>query len=124
MFYEVVTTEIGVEISDPKLLKERISQDQCIPSGKKCIQVADPCCFTKDKKAIVDMDLLDKELSMAYNIEEGVLRNLLQHTKQSGKHILQAFVMETPVKVLYLVSKLVLNTCTVNKENNPKRVCG
>ena len=62
-----------VEISDPTLLKDRIFQHQCIPSGKRHIWVVVPSCFTKDKKALVDKELLDRELLTAYDTEEGVL---------------------------------------------------
>ena len=56
----LITIEMGVEIADPKLIKDRIFQDQRIPSGKRHIQVAAPCCFTQDKKALVDRDLTDR----------------------------------------------------------------
>ena len=85
LLHLLITTKMGVEISDPKLIKDRIFQDQWIPSGKKHIWVASPCCFTKDKKALVDRDLTDRELLGTYNIEEGVQRSLLQHAKHLGE---------------------------------------
>ena len=104
----LITTEMGVEIPDPKLIKDRVFQDQRIPSAKKHIRVAAPCCFTRDKKALVDRDLTDREMLGAYDIEEGVQRDLVQHVKHSGNQLSRAFVMEAPVKVLYSVSKMIL----------------
>ena len=113
----VDSTEMGPVISDHKLIRNRVSQNQRIPSGKKHIRVAVPCCFSKDKEALVDRDLSDRELLSSYDIEEGVQRSLLQHAKVKRKRLSRAFVMEAPVKVLYQVSKLILQACTDNKSN-------
>ena len=114
----LVTTEMGVEITDPKLIKDRIFQDQQIPSGKRHIRVAAPCCFTKDKKALLDRDLTNREMMGAYNIEEGIQRTLLQHARHSGKQLSPAFVMEAPVKVLYSRATMVLTAYTSRMEND------
>ena len=115
----VDTTEMGPEISDHNLIRSRVSQGQRIPSYQKHIRVAVSCCFMKDKNALVDRDLSDRELLAAYNIEEGVQQSLLQHAKHQGKRLSQSFVMEAPVKVLYLVSKLILKACTNTVNGNP-----
>ena len=112
----LVTTEMGIEITDPKLIKDRVLQDQRIPSGKRHIRVAAPCCFSKDKKALVDRDLTDRELMGAYDIEEGAQRALLQHARHSGKPLSRAFVLEAPVKVLYSLTQTVLKVYLSKEE--------
>ena len=74
----VDTTVMGPEVSDHNLIKSRVSSSQRIPSCQKHIRVAVPCCFTKDKNALVDRDLSDRELLDAYDIEHGVQQSLLE----------------------------------------------
>ena len=117
----VDTTVMGPEVSDHNLIKSRVSSSQRIPSGQKHIRVAVPCCFTKDKNALVDRDLSDRELLDAYDIEHGVQRSLLDYARCQGKRLSRSFVMEAPVKVLYQVSKLILEACARLEHGTPKK---
>ena len=114
----LISTEVGIEIADPTKIKDRISPDQRIPSGKKHIRVATPCCFTKNKNALVDRDLTDRELLSAYDMGEGDQRALLQLSRLTGKPLSRSFVMEAPVKVMYSVASMVLQAYSGNMESD------
>ena len=103
----LVSTKSGMDISMDDKAKHLVHPDQHIPSQTQHVRIAGRCCFKK-KHELAEHNLTDKEILTAYDIEKSVRITLSGYAKHTGKELLQAFVMEAPVKVLYLVTELVM----------------
>ena len=55
---------------------------------------------------LVEHNILDKELMLAYDVEEGVQRALVSYAKHTNVQLTREFVMEAPLKVLHTVSQI------------------
>ena len=71
--------------------------------------VAAPSCFTKLKGTQVERELTDREMMTAFDIEEGTQAALSAASKFKKIPLSQAFVLEAPIKVLYMGTTLVIN---------------
>ena len=113
-----------MELEGKDISKGYVTCEERIPSSKRHVQVAVPCCFTKCKNVLVGRDLSDKEMMVAYDLEESVQKTLRRYSRESGEALTRDFVMEAPVKVLYLALGLVIKAvgCDLPKESSQDTV--
>ena len=104
----LVSTESGPAIK-PSMAEEGdyIKAEQHIPIQKRNLRLAVPSCFSRRPNKLVEQDILDKEFMSVYDLEEGVQKALLLHSKHTNLPLSCDFSMEAPIKVLHTVSKLI-----------------
>ena len=104
----LVSTESGPTVHASSVpSKQYITKEQRIPPQRRNIRLAVPSCFTRDPDMLVERDVADKELMSAYDIEESVQRALVSYSRHRSIQLTREFVMEAPLKVLHVVSRLI-----------------
>ena len=82
------------------------------------MRVGVPSCFEKGN-TLVEHNLSDKEIMVAYDIEEGVQTALTEYAKHTGMTLTRDFVMEALVKVLYQITEG--NNGHIKQEQDPEK---
>ena len=104
----LVSTESGPPVHPSTASgKDYVTAEQRIPPQRWNMHLAVLSCFSRELDMLGERGILDKELMLAYDVEENIQRALVSYS-QHTKHLLtRDFVMEAPLKFLHAVSHLI-----------------